>query len=144
MPGYVQESLKRLGHTTLKHPQYSPHAHRPIQYGKKGARQYATTPDLSPPLSPAETEHVQSITGSFLFYGRAIDLTILPTLNEIASMQRKPTEQTKTKTQQLMDYLHTHPEAYVRYHASDMVLHVDSNAAWIFPPLRPPLQSTQK
>ena len=134
MPGYVQESLRRLGYKVLRHPQCSPHAHLPIRYGKKGERQYATSPDLSPPLSPADTKHIQSITGSFLFYGRAIDSTILPALNEIASMQSKPTEQTRTKTQQLMDYLNTHPDAYVRYHASDMVLHVDSDTAYLVAP----------
>ena len=80
---------------------------------KKGAQQYATTPDLSLTLSPEEMKHAQSITGLFLFYGRAMDSTILPALNEIASMQSKPTKQTKTKTQQLMDYVHTHPKAYV-------------------------------
>ena len=134
MPGYVRESLQRLLHKILKYPQYSPHAHQPIRYGKKGARQYATTPDTSPTLSPKETKHIQSIAGSFLFYGRAIDSTILPALNEIASMQSKPTEQTKAKAQQLMDYLHTHPDAYIRYHANDMVLHVDSDAAYLVAP----------
>ena len=33
-----------------------------------------------------------------------------------------------------MDYLHTHPNAFVRYHASDMVLHVDSDAAYLVLP----------
>ena len=30
-----------------------------------------------------------------------------------------------------MDYLHTYPEAYVCYHTSDMVLHVDSDVAYL-------------
>ena len=33
-----------------------------------------------------------------------------------------------------MDYLNTHPHAYLRYHASDMVLHVDSDAAYLVAP----------
>ena len=131
MPQYVRESLTQLGYKVLRHLQYSPHAHLPIRYGKKGVRQYATTPDLSPTLSPADTKHIQSIAGSFLFYGRAIDSTIIPALNEIASAQSKPTQQTRAKAQQLMDYLNTHPHAYLRYHASDMVLHVDSDAAYL-------------
>ena len=49
-------------------------------------------------------------------------------------MQSKPTEQTKAKAQQLMDYLHTHPDAYIRYHASDMFLYVDSDAAYLVAP----------
>ena len=134
MPDYVTDALKRLNHVPQVTPQYSPHAHIPIQYGTKGTRQYATAPDLSPPLSPKETTKLQSITGSFLYYGRALDNTILPALNEIASMQAHPTEQTKQKAQQLMDYLHTYPNAYLRYTASDMILHVDSDAAYLVAP----------
>ena len=33
-----------------------------------------------------------------------------------------------------MDYLHAYPDAYVRYYASDMVLHVDSDAAYLVAP----------
>ena len=33
-----------------------------------------------------------------------------------------------------MDYLNTHPDAYIRYHASNMVLHVDSDAAYLVAP----------
>ena len=35
MPGYVQKTLKRLQHTPRTYPQYSPHAHVPIQYATK-------------------------------------------------------------------------------------------------------------
>ena len=49
-------------------------------------------------------------------------------------MQAHPTEQTKQKAQQLMDYLHTYPNAYLRYTASDMILHVDSDAAYLVAP----------
>ena len=92
MPNYIQESLKRLGHQPTITPQYSPHHHVPIQYGKKGTRQYADTPDDTKPLYPTETKNLQSTIGSFLFYGRAIDSTTLPVLNGIASDQVKPTE----------------------------------------------------
>ena len=33
-----------------------------------------------------------------------------------------------------MDYLYTHPDAYIRFYASDMVLHVDSDAAYLVLP----------
>ena len=113
MPKYVPESLQRLRYVINKSPQYSPHHHVPIQYGQKGTRKFATSPDDSPLLSPKETKHVQSTTGSFLYYGRAIDYTILPALNDIASAQAQPTQKTKEKTQQLMSYLHTYPNAFI-------------------------------
>jgi len=34
----------------------------------------------------------------------------------------------------LLDYVATYPDAIIRYHASDMVLHVDSDAAYIVLP----------
>ena len=34
----------------------------------------------------------------------------------------------------LLDYLHTHPNAKIRYHASDMQLHIDSDAAYLVAP----------
>ena len=33
-----------------------------------------------------------------------------------------------------MDYMHTYSDAYIRYYASDMVLHVDSDAAYLVAP----------
>ena len=90
MPGYVPLILQRLQHVPEKFPQYLPYVHTPIKYGMKGSRQYANAPDKSALLYPTDTKHIQSVTGSFLFYGRAIDYTALPALNEIASAQEKP------------------------------------------------------
>ena len=33
-----------------------------------------------------------------------------------------------------MDYLHTHPDAVVRFHASDMILYIESDAAYLVLP----------
>ena len=33
-----------------------------------------------------------------------------------------------------MDYLHTYPNAFIQYYASNMVLHVDSNTAYLVAP----------
>ena len=33
-----------------------------------------------------------------------------------------------------MDYTHTYPNATIRYHASDMCLHIDSDAAYLVQP----------
>ena len=85
MPDYVKKTLARLQHTPKVSPQYSPHAHIPIVYATRNTRQYATAPDTSPLLNPKDTKYIQSVTGSFLYYARALDHTILPALNEIAS-----------------------------------------------------------
>ena len=97
MPGYVRKTLKRLQHVPKTYPQYSPHAHVPIQYATKHTRQYATAPDDSPLLTSVETKYIQSVTGSHLYHGRALDFTILPSLNEIVSEQASLTQKTKEK-----------------------------------------------
>ena len=33
-----------------------------------------------------------------------------------------------------MDFLHSRPDAYIRFYASDMVLHIDSDAAYLVAP----------
>jgi hypothetical protein len=50
-------------------------------------------------------------------------------LNDIATEQKKATEKTQAATNQLLDYLATHPDATILYHASDMILHIHSDAS---------------
>ena len=33
-----------------------------------------------------------------------------------------------------MDYLNTYPDAYIRFYASDMILHIDIDAAYLVAP----------
>ena len=77
---------------------------------------------------------MQSISGAFLYYGRRVDPFILNTLNEIALEQAKPTTDSSEKCVMLMDYLHTNPHAAICYHASDMILKVVSDAAFLIHP----------
>jgi hypothetical protein len=57
--------------------------------------------------------------------------TILMLLNDIVTEQTKATEKTQAATNQLLDYLATHPDAVIRYHASDMILHIHSDASYL-------------
>jgi hypothetical protein len=52
-------------------------------------------------------------------------------LNDIATEQTKATEKTQAATNQMLDYLATHPDSTIRYHASDMVLHIHSDASYL-------------
>ena len=81
-----KKDLKRLQHKPKIFPQYSPHENLPIQYEIKVKRQYKTSPDESSYLSPTEKHHLIS-SRNILYYGRAIESSILPTLNEIESKQ---------------------------------------------------------
>jgi hypothetical protein len=46
-------------------------------------------------------------------------------------MPLKATEKTQASTNQLLDYLATHPDAVIRYHASNMILHIHSDASYL-------------
>jgi hypothetical protein len=50
-------------------------------------------------------------------------------LNDIATEKRTATEKTKTTAGQLLDYLATHPDAKIRFHASDKILYIHSDAS---------------
>ena len=56
---------------------------------------------------------------------------MLVAINEIAAVQSKPTQETLNKIQMLLDYVATYPNTIQRFHKSDMVLHVDSDAAYL-------------
>ena len=58
-------------------------------------------------------------------------MTILLALSDIASEQANPTEKTMKRVCQLLDYMATHPEAKIRFCASDMVLNVHSDASYL-------------
>jgi hypothetical protein len=66
-----------------------------------------------------------------LYYARAVDPTVLMPLNDITMEQTKATEKTQAATNQLLNYLATHPDATIRYHASDMIVHLHSDASYL-------------
>ena len=60
-----------------------------------------------------------------------MDNTILTALNDISQTQASPTQNTKQQVDMLLDYLSTYPNAVIRFHSSPMVLHVDTDAAYL-------------
>jgi hypothetical protein len=117
MPGYVSNVLSKFQNDAPKHPQHTSSRYGTPVYGDKN--QYATK-DETPPLSAQQCLTIQKVTGSVLYYARAVDLIVLMPLNDIATEQTKATEKTRAATNQLLDYLATHPDATIRYHPSDM------------------------
>jgi len=131
MPDYVPNALARLGHKKPKIPQHAPHQWSTPVYGRKIQLAHE---DLTPLLDKLGIKRVQQISGIFLYYGRAVDQTIIVALNEISNSQACPTEQTARACNMLLDYLATHPDATIRYYASDMILCVISDAAYLVLP----------
>jgi hypothetical protein len=128
MPGYVSNVLSKFQHDAPKYPQHTPSRYVTPVYGAK--TQYATK-DETPPLTTQQCLTIQKVTGSVLYYARAVDPTVLMPLNDIATEQTKAAEKNQAATNQMLDYLSTHPDATIRYHASDMILHIHSDASYL-------------
>jgi hypothetical protein len=131
MPKFVDKGRTKYQHPSPKFAQHAPHLWAKPIYGQKV--QYATA-DTSELLDKKGTTRVQGVAGTFLYYGRAVDYTILPALNEISNSQAKPTTITAKACDHLMDYLATHPDAVIRFYASGMVLCIVSDAAYLVLP----------
>jgi hypothetical protein len=125
---YVSNVLIKFQHDAPKHPQNTPSRYVTPVYGAK--TQYTTT-DETPPLTAQQCLTIQKVTGSVLYYARAVDPTVLIPRNDIATEQTKATEKTQAAMIQLLDYLDTHPDATIRYRASDMILHIHSYASYL-------------
>jgi hypothetical protein len=105
MPGYVSNVLNIFQHDAPKHPHQTPSKYGTPMYGDK--TQYATQDD-TPPLTAKQCLNIQKVTGSILYYAKAVDPTVFIPLNDITIEQTKATEKTQAATNQLLDYLATH------------------------------------
>ena len=70
IPQYVPKALSKFQHPTPKVPQHSPHLWTSPVYGQKV--QLANI-DTSPQFDKKGTQGVQAISGTFLYYARAVD-----------------------------------------------------------------------
>jgi hypothetical protein len=121
MPGYVSNVLSKFQHDAPNHPQ-----HTPSRYAKLNIPQR-----MKHPFTPKQCLTIQKVTRFVLYYARAVDPTVLMPLNDIATEQTKATGKTQAATNQLLDYLATHPDAAIRCHASNMILHIHSDASYL-------------
>jgi hypothetical protein len=133
MPGYVPRALAKCNHPPPLRPQHAPHKWIEPVYGSKKPQNPAAT-SKAPSLDKHGIHRVQSISGTFLYYSCGCDPCILPALNEIASEQAARATHTRETTHMLLDYLHTYPNAVLRYYASDMILKITSDAAYLVQP----------
>ena len=67
--------------------------------------------DTTNKLNEPRIKNIQRIVGSIIYYVRAVDHTVLTDLRSVTGDQANATEQTEYRSQQLLDYLTTHPLA---------------------------------
>ena len=81
MPNYVTKALHKFQYFAPKRAQYAPH-----QWTRpkcRATKQLATPLDTSLPIPEERKRSIQKIIGTFLYYARAVDCTMLPSLNTL-------------------------------------------------------------
>ncbi len=127
MPGTIQAALKRYQFTPRGRPTNHPMVHTPFQFGQRSHE--ALPEDDSPPLPPLRVTRLQSIIGTFQHVARALDVTLVCPISKLATSPK--TMKTEQMVEHFMNYLHTWSEPCVTFYASDMQLHVHSDASYL-------------
>eukprot|EP00804_Cyclotella_cryptica_P002036 CCRYP_007428-RA/>CCRYP_007428-RA protein AED:0.34 eAED:0.34 QI:0/0/0/1/0/0/4/0/371 len=120
LPGYITKQLIKCNHPPPK--KNSQH----------------TTQDTLP-LDDSPTSHldkngirrIQQMVGSFVYYCRATNPTTPHTLSELSTQHSTAKENTLKRCNHFLNYMWTHPDARIRYYASNMILRVHSNASYL-------------
>ena len=107
MPRYVQQAVNKFQYG-IKSPSKAtpppPPPPHPYKVTKKQGLPMTPTRDDSAILSPQAIKHIQQIIGTFLFYSRAVNPTMLTTLSIIAPEQIQDTQTTKDKAEHFLTY----------------------------------------
>ena len=100
MPGYVQQAVNKFqyGITSTNKVTDAPH---PYKATKKHGLPMTHPMYNSTKLSPQAIKHLQQMVGTFMFYPRAINPTMLTALRIIATEQTPGTHTTKEKAEHL-------------------------------------------
>jgi hypothetical protein len=116
MPNYITEMLAHF------RQHYSKPSHRvaktsgiyiPPNYGQKEPQ--LSPVDSSAPLSAAQKLEIQGIVGTALYYARAVDPTLLPVANELASQQANPTLKVLQASNRFLSYCTAHRDNQITY-----------------------------
>jgi hypothetical protein len=130
MLGYIEKACIRFGYTPPPNkPQMQPHPHTLPTYGT--TIQFAKQINQTPLATKVQQKYIQQVIGIILYYGQAVDSTLLVALSSLASAQAAPTEHTLKLVKWLLDYASSNPDAILTYKISDMILAMHSNASYL-------------
>ena len=133
MKGYVKKALQELKFIPNNNNKmvHGPTLYTPPSYGKK--IQYEPE-DFSPELNKTEINFIQQVTGKFGYPSRCVDNTMQHALNELCIAATTGTEQTMKELVHFLNYCSSNPDASIIYRKSDMILAIDSDAAYLVAP----------
>ncbi len=121
MPGYFTKLLKRVRPDGIKSAT-TPSIYIVPNY--KTARTQTATNDASPAASKEQQLELQVVVGTLLYYARTVDPSTLTVLNELGSVQARPTLNDMKKVDRLLQYVSSHQNQGIRFHASTMQLQI--------------------
>ena len=78
---YIEISMHRFQHKTPVKSEDQPYQHIPPNRGAR--QQYMEPEDEAPKLNESE-KYFHQVTGTFLYYARAVDITMLVELSSIS------------------------------------------------------------
>ena len=130
MPGYVQQAVNNFQYR-IKSPNKTTDAPHPYKATIKLELPMPPQIDNCAKLSPQVIKHLKQIVGTFLFYSRAVDPTMLTALSIISTEQTQGTQTTKEKADHFLTYTATHPNATIKFYKSDMILKIHSDASYL-------------
>lgn len=127
VPNYVNKFLEALGVTRHNHSTDSASIYIPPTYGIQS--QQIAIEDTTSLMSESDRKQLQSICGTFSWYARITDPTMLTAINKLSSAQARPTEAVAVARDRFLQYAASHPNAIIQYKASDMryVIHSDGS-----------------
>jgi hypothetical protein len=129
MPNYISKALDRFEVSDIKG------AHSPITYippiRGQSVQMVPIPDDNDTPLTAAETTRVQEIVGVFLFYARAVDVTMLTALSKISTQQSAPTRRTWEDTMRFLQYAKQYQDNQTIIRPSTMQLQAQSDASYL-------------
>jgi hypothetical protein len=96
MPGYIKAALHKYQHAAPARPEHAPHTWNPPVYGAK--TQYVEDATTSPALSNKIVKKLQQLTGTLLYYARAVDPTLIMPPNNQKPQQSHQTKLSKFST----------------------------------------------
>ena len=129
MDGYILEIRTKYQHMHPKKSQYSPHKHRPIDYG--ATQQLVQPTYTSSPLNKKVINRIQGIVGALLYVGIAFNNKLLVPLRSIGAQQAAATEDTAVAIEKLLDYVATYPNDGILFRKSDMILAAHADAGFL-------------
>ena len=129
MPGYIPKALHQFQHKAPKIFTFTLHPYTPPTYRFKVQMAKMESTELL--LNKKDNTKVRQVLGKLLLYARAINKNLLMGLNKIASQQENATERTGSLVTHILNYCATYPDAVLIFDASNMILHIHTDASFL-------------